>query len=85
MKFRHSPVFRIGGDEFVAISEGEDYENIDEILFFLSENNKEAKHTGGMVIAFGMARYGDEDENVASVFKRADKLMYENKNKLKKS
>lgn len=85
VKFRHSPVFRIGGDEFVAISEGEDYENIDEILFFLSENNEEAKRTGGMVIAYGMARFGDEDENVASVFMRADKLMYENKKNLKKA
>ncbi|MCR5342366.1 MAG: diguanylate cyclase [Butyrivibrio sp.] len=84
-KFRHSPVFRIGGDEFVTISEGEDYENIDEILFFISENNKDAKRTGGMVIAFGMSSFSDNDEDVASVFMRADKLMYENKNELKKS
>lgn len=37
-KFKHSPVFRIGGDEFVAISEGEDYEHIDSILLW-SYNN----------------------------------------------
>ncbi|MBQ9009944.1 MAG: transporter substrate-binding domain-containing protein, partial [Clostridia bacterium] len=30
--FKHSPVFRIGGDEFVAILEGVDYENQREIL-----------------------------------------------------
>ena len=30
--FAHSPVFRIGGDEFAVISQGSDYENIDELV-----------------------------------------------------
>ena len=83
-KFKHSPVFRIGGDEFVAISSGEDYEQIDELIEFFSQRNAQAKQNGGVVIACGMARYDGEDI-VASVFLRADKKMYENKKKLKKS
>ncbi len=81
-KFKHSPVFRVGGDEFVAISEGEDYDNIEELISFFGEYNKEASRIGGIVIACGMVRYTDE-ENMASLFKQADKKMYENKSFLK--
>ena len=81
-KFKHSPVFRIGGDEFVAISEGEDYEHIEEHLEFFAQHNKEAKENGGIVIACGMARYEGEGF-VAPVFMKADKKMYENKKFLK--
>lgn len=82
-EFSHSPVFRIGGDEFVAISEGEDYERIDELIHYFSSYNKEALKNGEIVIACGMAKYNDE-KDVASVFIRADKKMYDNKNLLKK-
>lgn len=30
--FKHSPVFRIGGDEFVVILENEDYDNIHTLI-----------------------------------------------------
>ncbi len=82
-KFKHSPVFRIGGDEFIAISQGADYENIDELLNYFAECNMEATKTGGIVIACGMARYNNEG-NVSAVFKAADEKMYENKEYLKK-
>lgn len=82
-KFKHSPVFRVGGDEFAAISEGEDYEHIDELLTYFSESNKEAKRTGDIVIACGTSKYSDE-ESVALVFKKADANMYANKKNLKK-
>lgn len=81
-KFKHSPVFRIGGDEFVAISQGEDYDNIDELLQYFSEHNREALKTGGIVIACGMSRYNNEG-SVAPVFKTADEQMYINKQYLK--
>lgn len=81
-RFKHSPVFRIGGDEFVAISEGEDYENLEELLKYFEEYNEEAKRTGGIVIACGSSKYDGED-TVAPVFQQADKNMYENKRRLK--
>ena len=80
--FKHSPVFRIGGDEFVAVSFGEDYKNIEELLNSLAEHNAKAKKDGGIVIACGMSKYNN-DELVETVFSRADKKMYENKKKLK--
>ena len=80
--FSHSPVFRVGGDEFVVISQGHDYENIEDLISKVNEHNKEASLTGGVVIACGMARY-ENDESVAAVFKRADRNMYENKMTLK--
>ena len=80
--FKHSPVFRIGGDEFAVISQGSDYENIDELLNQVYENNRQAAENGGIVIACGMARYNSED-SVAPVFELADQRMYENKMSLK--
>jgi GGDEF domain-containing protein len=75
-------VFRIGGDEFAVISQGPDYERIEEILEKMSGYNAEAARSGKVIIACGMSRF-DNDECVAQVFERADQNMYENKNSLK--
>ena len=80
--FKHSPVFRIGGDEFVVIARGEDYECLEERLAHMGDHNAEALRTDGVVIACGMAVFGN-DTCVATVFDRADRNMYENKNRLK--
>ena len=80
--FKHSPVFRVGGDEFAVIAQGKDYARIEELLEIMSQYNAEAYRTGGILIACGMARFED-DECVASVFERADHSMYENKKSLK--
>ena len=80
--FKHSPVFRVGGDEFAVISQGTDYENIEELLEKMNVHNEEALKTEGVVIACGMARF-DNDTCVASVFERADHKMYEAKVRLK--
>ena len=80
--FKHSPVFRIGGDEFVAISQGDDYENIDELIRQMNKRNGEAVRTGGIVIACGMAKR-EGDSSTATVVERADGQMYENKSELK--
>jgi diguanylate cyclase (GGDEF)-like protein len=82
--FKHSPVFRIGGDEFAVISQEYDYENIEELIQTINEHNAEARRTGGVVVACGMSRF-DNDDCVAVVFDRADHNMYENKNALKSS
>lgn len=83
--FTHSPVFRIGGDEFVAVLVGEDYENREELLEGLRKQVLEnIKNDDIIVVATGMADYDSEtDSRVTDVFERADKLMYENKRSLK--
>lgn len=81
--FKHSPVFRVGGDEFAVIAQDEDYLRIDELLGKMSDHNTLASRTDGIVIACGMSKF-DGDADVASVFERADLNMYENKASLKK-
>lgn len=80
--FKHSPVFRIGGDEFAVIAQGEDYEHLEELIGKMRDHNAEALKSGGSVIACGMAWFRS-DTCVATVFERADRNMYEDKNRLK--
>ena len=65
--FKRSPIFRIGGDEFVAVIEGADYECIEELNGRMKDHNAKAIKTGGIVIACGMSKY-DGNPNVAQVF-----------------
>ncbi len=80
--FKRSPVFRVGGDEFAVISQGDDYARLDELIAQMNAHNDEAVENGGIVIALGTARY-EKDVKVASVYERADQTMYENKSELK--
>ena len=80
--FQRSPVFRIGGDEFVVIAQGSDYERIEELVGKINNRNAETNRTSGLVIACGMAKF-DNDASVASVLEHADHNMYENKKMLK--
>ena len=82
-QYKHSPVYRIGGDEFVVFLEGVDYERRNELLEGLERRNVENAKAGGVVIASGMAEYEPEDERLFDVFSRADKRMYERKKQLK--
>ena len=77
--FRHSRVYRIGGDEFAIICQGKDYENITELLQRMNIANNNQK---SLQVAFGMSRFclGESVEDVA---KEADALMYEHKARLK--
>lgn len=87
--FKHSPVFRIGGDEFVVILKGEDLENYAELLSLLDKRLEDTFiHTGEskfkVSVARAMAAYDSEsDSSFDDVFNRADKKMYENKNGIK--
>ena len=83
--FTHSPVFRIGGDEFAIILLGADFFDREKIFAkfqkTVSRNRKENK----VVVASGYADFVfAADKSVADVFDRADDMMYENKKKLKK-
>ena len=83
--FEHSPVFRIGGDEFVVIIEGKDYENRKELLERLNAISEENNHVEGeTVIAAGLATFDKNEHNeFMSVFRDADQNMYSRKMKLK--
>ncbi|MGX8699388.1 MAG: diguanylate cyclase domain-containing protein, partial [bacterium] len=80
--FAHSPVFRVGGDEFAVVAQGRDYEAIEALVGKIYHHNLDALRSGGVVIACGMARSAG-DTCVAPVFERADHSMYENKAALK--
>lgn len=82
--FGHSPVFRIGGDEFVAILEGEDYENREMLLSFFQKQIEDNKRRGTVVVSSGLEEFHPESDNsFRTVFERADKKMYYCKRKLK--
>ena len=83
--FAHSPVFRVGGDEFVVFLHGNDYSARHEIMDKLRRQVIENKKKGeGVIIAAGMAECNPENDNfVSDIFERADKEMYEDKKKLK--
>ena len=78
--FKHSPVFRIGGDEFVVLLRGSDYENRWELSNGFREKLEENKQNGLVTLAYGISDYiPEQDMRVQDVFERADTLMYENK------
>ena len=81
--YDHSPVFRIGGDEFVAFLQGADYVRREELLAELSRKVEENRASGDVVIAAGMADYETADSQMRDTFRRADKRMYERKKQLK--
>lgn len=83
-KFKHSPVYRIGGDEFVAMLEGEDYENRKTLLAEFDTQMEENQERGGVVIATGLAVYRPgKDNSYRRIFERADHRMYDRKGTLK--
>ncbi|SCX85977.1 GGDEF domain-containing protein [Butyrivibrio sp. INlla14] len=82
--FKHSPIFRVGGDEFVALIQGEDIDNADKIMQQFREDNGKRNESGEIVIASGLAYYEGEKE-VSIVFDKADADMYLDKQKLKNS
>ncbi|MCR5278455.1 MAG: GGDEF domain-containing protein [Lachnospiraceae bacterium] len=88
--FAHSPVFRVGGDEFVVVLRGNDYNHSDELAgrfnIALAEIAKEDNMEPWEKIsaAIGIAKYDAEiDSTVESVLKRADELMYIRKQEMK--
>jgi len=87
--FDHSPVFRTGGDEFVAILENVDYRDRDELIArfdMLSHEISEAASNPWDAVntARGIAVYDPESDSfVEDVTRRADKAMYEDKRRPK--
>ncbi len=83
--YQHSPVYRIGGDEFVVILRDEDFINRKKLLADLRRQVEEnIRISEGPVVASGMTEYQPgADHSIGDVFTRADSRMYENKAHLK--
>lgn len=82
--FKHSRVYRIGGDEFSAILIGNDYFKRDNLIANFRLKAKENSKNNGTVVASGMAVFSyDSDTTFIDVFRRADSDMYNNKKELK--
>ena len=82
--FQHSPVYRIGGDEFAVVATGRDYEARADLIKDLFERSVKNIESGGPVVAAAYSDYiPGKDMNSGKVFARADSLMYETKKKLK--
>ena len=79
--FAHSPVFRVGGDEFAVVLKGQDYVERGNLMDSFRRQIEENIRIGnGALVASGMAEYqSDSDRSVDDVFKRADSRMYEDK------
>ena len=85
--FAHSPVFRVGGDEFIVILRGRDYRNIEKLSAEFrtrangSKDNEPWNHVSA---ALGVAIYDPAiDRSVDDVLKRADVNMYAMKTAMK--
>ncbi|MBR5361438.1 MAG: diguanylate cyclase [Lachnospiraceae bacterium] len=83
--YRNSQVYRTGGDEFVVVLMGEDYDIREELLENLRrESMANNRLRSGPVIACGMAVFDPSiDAKLIDVEKRADAEMYGNKAMLK--
>ena len=89
--FKHSPVFRIGGDEFVIILEGDDLDNMQFLVAELDRTCSDSfvdtgKEKISVSIARGLSVFNpDRDTNFDNVFARADHNMYLHKDSIKSS
>jgi len=83
--FQHSPVFRIGGDEFAVVLRDEDLMNKRKLITKFETAMEEINAAAGNLwetvhIAMGIAVYDpQQDHSVMDTVRRADKVMYTNK------
>ena len=83
--FHHSPVFRIGGDEFAAILRNDDLVHRDELVESFEKSSKRISATAEnpweeVHISLGIIQFDpDLDRLVSDTVRRADKAMYMNK------
>jgi diguanylate cyclase (GGDEF)-like protein len=84
--FDHSPVFRIGGDEFIVILKFRDYKNVDALIEDFNnrlndiQNDDELNPWEKISAAIGYHKFEKNvDKTVDDVFKKADQAMYKHK------
>ena len=85
--FSHSPVFRVGGDEFAVILTKSDYERRTQLVnSVVAIPPDRSQTTAGETIAAGMAEYKKgQHSSLLSVFEEADKAMYKRKRLMKEA
>ena len=88
--FAHSPVYRIGGDEFVVVVKDGDYRNSNKLISTFKERiaktikDEKLPEYERISAAIGYSTFDEsKDKCVDDVFKRADKAMYDNKHEMK--
>ena len=83
--FQHSPVFRIGGDEFAVILRNDDYRSREQLTADFEKAAAEITAGTGnpweqVHVSMGITEYDPaQDHSVADTMRRADKVMYANK------
>lgn len=83
--FGDSDVFRIGGDEFVAILEGKDFQKRARLIDIFNHRIEDNRKRQSVVVSVGITDYiPGKDNSYRRIFDRADHLMYERKEQLKK-
>ena len=88
--FPHSPVFKIGGDEFAVILRNADYKNRNNLEKDFAQQIAEYSAKSDILwkkisIAMGIAVYDPRtDSSAENVIRRADELMYKKKEEQKK-
>lgn len=89
--FKHSPVFRIGGDEFAVVLRSRDYAEREELLRAVEEEFEKAYHNPDArpwerySASAGIAVFTPGDGSVHQVLKRADEQMYAAKEEFHRS
>lgn len=84
--FDPETLYRIGGDEFVAVLTNESVERYEQLMEYFKDEIARFNHSSAkryeqeLQIARGIALYdSSKDKSFADVFRRADDLMYKNK------
>lgn len=89
--FKHSPVFRIGGDEFAVVLRSRDYAEREELLRAVEEEFEKAYHNPDArpwerySASAGIAVFTPGDGSAHQVLKRADEQMYAAKEEFHRS
>ena len=88
--FDNSPVYRVGGDEFVVIAKDAQYDALEALTDKFNErikavsSDKSLKPWQRVSAAAGFARFDPEnDKKTSATFRRADEAMYERKREMK--